>query len=201
MSASLVIDNLRGAVVGPLSLAVAGGSCAAITGPSGAGKSLFLRMIADLDPSAGAVALGELGREAVSAPTWRRAVRYVAAEPGWWAETAAAHIAPDACDQARDLAARLHLDGFLFERPIASLSTGERQRFGLVRAFCDAPPALLLDEPSSALDGESAASLEALLRDTLAAGRVIVLVTHDRALADRLGDQRHELVGGRFLPR
>ena len=128
-------------------------------------------------------------------------VRYVAAEPGWWAATAAAHIAPGARDQARDLAARLGLDGALFERPIASLSTGERQRFGLVRAFCDNPPSLLLDEPSSALDGDSAAALERLIRDTLASERVIVLVTHDRALADRLGDQRRELVAGRFVPR
>ena len=201
MSASLVIDNLRGAVIGPLSLAVPGGTCAAITGPSGAGKSLFLRMIADLDPSEGTVSLGDMRREAVTAPAWRRSVRYVAAEPGWWADTPAEHVTAEPAANARTLAARLRLNGALFDRPVATLSTGERQRFGLVRALCDSPPALLLDEPTSALDGDSAAALEALLRDLLAAGTVIVLVTHDRGLADRLGDQRLELVAGRLQPR
>ena len=198
MPASLVIRNLRGAIVGPIDLTVEPGTCAAITGASGAGKSLLLRMIADLDPNTGDVALGDMNRAATPSPAWRRAVTYVAAEPGWWAETAAAHTPADARATAEALAANLGLASALFDRPIAQLSTGERQRFGLIRALCQAPPALLLDEPTSALDAASTDAVEALLRDRLAGGLVLILVSHDRALADRLGTRRHEMTAGRL---
>ena len=198
LAASLVIRNLRGAVVGPLDLIVEPGTCAAITGPSGAGKSLFLRMIADLDPNEGEVGLGAMDRATTPAPTWRRAVSYVAAEPGWWADTPGAHLSPAARPAAEAIAPRLGLAPALFDRPIALLSTGERQRFGLVRALCQGPPALLLDEPTSALDDVSTAQVEALLRELLAASLVLILVSHDRALADRLGTRRHELAAGRL---
>ncbi|MCX8255013.1 MAG: ATP-binding cassette domain-containing protein, partial [Beijerinckiaceae bacterium] len=82
---------MRGAFVGPIDLAVAPGACATISGPSGAGKSLLLRMIADLDPSDGEVALGDRSRAAMPAPAWRARVAYLAAEAGWWAERVDAH--------------------------------------------------------------------------------------------------------------
>ena len=64
--------------------------------------------------------------------------------------------------------------------------------------MCQAPAALLLDEPTSALDDGSTAEVEALLRERLAEGLMLVLVSHDRALADRLGTRRLELAAGRF---
>ena len=85
----LRIDALRRDRFGPFDLALAPGEACAVTGPSGAGKSVFLRMIADLDPSEGRVSLDGIDREAVPAPTWRRRVTYLAAEAGWWAETVA----------------------------------------------------------------------------------------------------------------
>ncbi|PIK71519.1 hypothetical protein CS379_18905, partial [Methylobacterium frigidaeris] len=81
---------------GPFDLALAPGEACAVTGPSGAGKSVLLRMIADLDPSEGRVSLDGIDREAMPAPLWRRQVTYLAAEPGWWAETVAEHFSADA---------------------------------------------------------------------------------------------------------
>ena len=195
---SLVVEHFRGAIVGPVDLVVEAGTCAAITGPSGAGKSLLLRMIADLDPSDGAVRLGAMRREAVSAPAWRARVMHLAAEAGWWAERVDAHFPAATLARARELAARLALPGDAMERAVRTLSTGERQRLALVRALVRDPACLLLDEPTSALDAEAVARVEALLREVLAAGAVLVLVSHDAAQAARLGTRHYRLETGKL---
>ncbi len=79
----------------PVDLDLATGEALALLGPSGSGKTLLLRAIADLDPNQGRVGLDGEDREAVPAPTWRRRVTYLSAEPGWWAERAGEHF-PDA---------------------------------------------------------------------------------------------------------
>ncbi len=200
MASQLVIEKLRGAIVGPLDLTVPVGGCAAIAGPSGAGKSLLLRMIADLDVSEGSVRLGNMDRAGVTAPVWRRHVTYVAAEAGWWCARVADHFPSATRVAAADMAQRLGLDRDAMERSVATLSTGEKQRLALVRALVRRPRALLLDEPSSALDAASVEHVEALLRDTMADGTVLVLVTHDAAQAQRLGTARYRLEDGRLAP-
>ena len=67
----------------------------------------------------------------------------------------------------------------ILDRPVAELSTGERQRLGLVRAIADEPRVLLLDEPTSALDAQSAALAEELIKFQMLAGRILILVSHD----------------------
>ena len=199
MQSSLHITSLRNAFVGPIDLAVAAGECAAISGPSGAGKSLFLRMIADLDPSEGDVRLGELRRDAMPAPAWRARVAYLAAEAGWWAERVDAHIPVALHARAGDLATRLGLQADVLARHVATLSTGERQRLALVRALVREPACLLLDEPTGALDPEAVARVEALLGEVLATGTILVLVSHDAAQAARLGTQHYRLAAGKLV--
>ncbi len=167
-------------------------------GPSGSGKSLFLRMIADLDVNEGQVALDGRARADFPAPLWRRAVSYVPAEAGWWADDVRAHFPADELGEATALASRLGLAATLIDSPVARLSTGERQRLALVRALVKEPPVLLLDEPTGALDPASVAAVEALLRERLAAGRSVILVTHDLALGGRLGTRRYEMSQGRL---
>jgi len=193
----LRLVDLRSALAGPFTLDLARGECLAITGLSGAGKSLFLRMVADLDPSQGDVFLDGTERHTMPATTWRRRVVYSAAEPGWWHENVADHFRGDALRFARDLAPELGLAPGLLNAPIVRLSTGERQRIALIRTLSLAPPALLLDEPTGALDQESTERVEELLRGRLAAGVTIAMVTHSAAQAERLGsrhmrmEQRH----------
>ena len=68
--------------VGPISLELATGRCAAIEGRSGSGKSVLLRTIADLDPHEGDAALDGEACSQMPAPLWRRRVTYVAAASG-----------------------------------------------------------------------------------------------------------------------
>ena len=201
LPAMLDLENLQNAVIGPIGLRVAPGQCAAIAGPSGSGKSLLLRMIADLDPHTGAARLGDLDRRAVPAPVWRRQVVYVAAEAGWWSEDLGAHFPAATRAAALAYAARLSLDPSVFERPVRLLSTGERQRLGLIRALLTDPKVLLLDEPTSALDPATTAGVETLLTEQMAAGLIMVLVSHDDGQRDRLGHQRYAITAGRLEAR
>ncbi len=199
-AAGLVLDNLRGAIVGPVDLVVEPGTCAAITGASGAGKSLLLRMIADLDLNDGEVRLGDLLRSSLAAPVWRRHAIYVPAEAGWWDERVDAHFPAATRPAAQTMAARLGIAASHFQRPVRTLSTGERQRLALVRALVRRPRCLLLDEPTSALDAASIAQVEDLLRQALAGGTVVLLVSHDAEQTARLGDRRYVMTAGRLVP-
>jgi putative ABC transport system ATP-binding protein len=198
MTAALRVTGLRSRIAGPFDLALMAGECAAITGPSGSGKSLFLRMIADLDPNEGEAWLDERARAAMPAPQWRRQAVYLAAESGWWADDVMAHFPAARRPEVAALAGKLGLAAQILDAPVAQLSTGEKQRMALVRALLQEPPVLLLDEPTGPLDQESVARVEALLRDRLAAGTAILLVTHDEAQAQRLAQRRYRMAGGRL---
>jgi putative ABC transport system ATP-binding protein len=189
----LTLAGLRSELAGPFDLAAAPGECVAISGPSGAGKSLLLRMIADLDPNEGDVSLDGRNRREFSPPSWRRHVVYSAAEPGWWLDMAARHFPAPALAFARDSMPRLGLMPALLDSPVIRLSTGERQRLALLRVLALDPPALLLDEPTAALDQDSTARVEAVLRERLAGGTTIVLVSHNPEQAARLGHRRFRM--------
>jgi ABC-type iron transport system FetAB ATPase subunit len=178
-------------------LQVADGACVVVMGPSGAGKTRLLRAIADLDPNRGEVVAGGIERAQVSGPAWRRVVGYVPAESGWWADTVGAHF-PEP-ESARGLLAELRLAAGVLDWPVARLSTGERQRLALVRALVRAPQALLLDEPTGALDEEARALVEAILRRQLDAGTPIVMVTHDPRQAKRLAARIVRVADGRLV--
>jgi ABC-type multidrug transport system ATPase subunit len=188
----LKVEKLRVGTLPPLSFAVAGGECLAIEGPSGCGKTRLLRAIADLDPARGYVFLEGAERSEMAAREWRRRVRYVAAEPAWWAPTARAHFAGDKSAGARleRIAASLGLAASLVDRSLAGLSTGERQRLALARALADEPRVLLLDEPSATLDTSAAALVGELIRFQVLAGRAVLLVSHNTAEIERLAHQR-----------
>ena len=198
MAGGLRIENLHSHLAGPFDLVLAPGEALAITGASGAGKSLFLRMVADLDPHQGEVWLDEVARSSLSGRDWRRRVAYVGAESGWWSEAVADHFAPVHRAQVAGLAGRLGLDPALLDAKVARLSTGERQRLALIRALAREPPVLLLDEPTAALDRDSVMRVEALLAERIAAGTLLVFVTHDPNQAQRLAGRRLVMQAGRL---
>ena len=82
-----------------------------------------------------------------------------------------------------------------------SLSGGERQRIGLASVFLSSAPIILLDEPTSALDHARVTKvLTALLDQAHDQEKTIIMVTHDKALADQT-DARLELIPNTDLER
>jgi len=192
----LKIVNLARPGLEPVSFQLDAGECIALRGPSGAGKSLLLRAIADLDPNEGEVILDGTPRDRIPAPSWRRRVGYVPAEPGWWSERLADHF-QDWESQAGP-ARRLQVSPGVVERRVSQLSTGERQRLALLRALEHRPEVLLLDEPTGPLDEETTAAVEALLREKQSNGLAILWVTHDKRQAERVATRRFWIDRGRL---
>ncbi|MDX5333301.1 MAG: ABC transporter ATP-binding protein [Gammaproteobacteria bacterium] len=178
--------DLKTALFGPVSFAVAAGECLVLRGPSGAGKSQLLRALADLDPSEGEVWLEGVERRAMPVTAWRRAVGLLPAEAAWWHETVGAHFPEPA---AVDVAA-LGFRAGVMDWEVTRLSSGERQRLALLRVLANRPRVLLLDEPTANLDDDNAARVEALVRAYLQEhGACALWVSHDPAEVQRMADQ------------
>jgi ABC-type iron transport system FetAB ATPase subunit len=194
----LAVRGLRSPFGGPFTFDVHAGECIAIQGPSGAGKSVLLRMLADLDPHDGDALLDGRAATSMPAPDWRARVVYQAAEPAWWEPTARAHFAGVDLPFVERTLAALGLANALQDTPIERLSTGERQRLALVRSLARGPQVLLLDEPTAALDPDAVGRVEALLRDRLAQGMAMLVVTHAADQARRLAQRVFRLADGRL---
>lgn len=181
------------------------GGVTVLQGPSGSGKSTLLRLLNRLvAPDAGRVRYRGEDLAARDVLAHRREVGMVFQAPVLFPGTVADNLAVAAPDDgdAADPAALLARCGLppaeFLEREAATLSGGEAQRACLARALATAPRVLLMDEPTSALDAEAAATIESLTRRLAADGVAIVLVTHDRAQATRLGDRVIALREGRL---
>ena len=192
---ALRIKRLATKLIGPISFDIAAGECLALMGPSGVGKSLLLRAIVDLDPSTGNVMVGARERDDMSASEWRKLVALVPAESGWWADRVGEHF-PAKFD-ATELIGKLGLTD-AFEWDVSRLSTGERQRIALARALCCKPQALLLDEPTASLDDHATELVEDLVRESCGEGMALLLVTHDRRQAERMGRRLLRMSDGRI---
>jgi ABC-type lipoprotein export system ATPase subunit len=191
----LRVEKLAIGALPPLTFEVRGGECFAVEGPSGSGKTRLLRAIADLDAAPGYVRLEGVGRHEMRAAAWRRLVRFIAAEPGWWAPTPRAHLPSGSplLPRFERHTRALGLEAGLLDQPIARLSTGERLRTALARALADEPKVLLLDEPTSALDAPNAALVAEAIRFQLLSGKAVVLASHDTGLIESLSHERLQL--------
>lgn len=193
-------------------LQIRGGESVAILGPSGAGKSTLLSLLAGLDlPTAGQVwvngheltALDEDGRAAVRAQQVGFVFQSFHLVP---ALTALENVMlplelagrREARREARAALEEVGLGPRVGHYP-RQLSGGERQRVAIARAFVGSPSVLFADEPTGNLDSRTGGKIADLLfRLNAERGTTLVLVTHDRALADRC-DRQLEMDAGRIL--
>lgn len=204
----------RTPVIKGLDLTLPNGKVTAIVGPNGCGKSTLLAGLARLHaPSGGAVLLD--GHDIQSLST-REVARRLALLPqdtqapdgltvtdlirfgrqphqGWlrqWSDEDQ-RVMNEAL-AAADLVA-------LADRPLDSMSGGQRQRAWIAMAIAQQTPLLLLDEPTSALDLGHQFEVFELIRELARAGKTVVMVVHDLVSACRFADHLVAMHGGQIV--
>jgi len=101
--------------------------------------------------------------------------------------------------QARDALQRVGLGARLSHRP-SQLSGGEQQRVALARALANGPSLLLADEPTGNLDSRTGSEIMDLIHQSNEQlGMTVVLVTHERSLAERYAERLILLADGRVV--
>lgn len=210
----LSIKDLTFLDKGPFTFLVRRGECVGLSGRSGIGKTQLLRAVTDLIPHQGTISLGGRTCSSYPAPVWRSMVTMVAADSSWWYDRVGEHF--DVVAGATFIDTFFPLMGVEREMlgwQVRRLSTGERQRLALLRALQINPAVLLLDEPSSGLDGYHTDLLERCIAGLRQEKNISVIwVSHDpeqlkrvamrelRMEANGLVELRHEhdLMGGPF---
>jgi iron complex transport system ATP-binding protein len=201
----LVSRRAHAVVLDGINLAFDAGQVTAIVGPNGAGKTTLLRHLAGLDvPAAGQV---ELRGEPLAslAPAIRAAsIAYLPqAASAYWPLRARDLVAlgrlPHGANLSRPLRiqdveaiqrALERVDGVgLADRPIDTMSQGERARMVMARALATEAAVFLADEPVASLDPAYALEAMSILRTEAARGACVIVVLHDLGLAARFADR------------
>jgi putative ABC transport system ATP-binding protein len=185
-----------------IDLDIASGEYVAITGKSGSGKSTLLNMLGGIDrPSSGTVtvagaSIGDMSEDRLAG--WRgRTLGFVfqffqllptltAAENVMLPMDFVRSRQPrDRRPAALALLKRMGVADQADKLP-AALSGGQQQRVAIARALANDPPIVLADEPTGNLDSHTSAEIFQLFADLAAAGKTVVVVTHERELAGRV---------------
>ncbi len=189
-----------------VTLDFAASSITLLSGPNGAGKSTLLSIVGtQLTPTRGEVVYEGEGGALSTAE--------VRAQLGWVSH--ASHCYRELTGQQNiELAARLYgiepsaawqraserfALGRFAQRSMGTLSRGQRQRVALARALVHDPSLLLLDEPWTGLDAVSSERLEVVVREEQERGALVVIVSHQAGLAERLGARTVRLESGRVV--
>src|SRR5438270_7259930 len=198
-----------------VTLEIASGEFAAMLGSSGSGKSSLLNLIAGLDrPTSGSVTvdgsdLAQLSREELA--RYRRHTVGIVFQAFNLIPTMSvaenvelplrfAEVLPDDRRKlANEALERVGLAARLRHRP-TELSGGEQQRVALARALVNRPKVLLADEPTGNLDSKTGKEVLDLLQGlNRSIGLTVIMVTHERDLADRYAGRQIFLADGKIM--
>lgn len=187
-----------------LGFEVAAGEVFGFLGPNGAGKSTTIRLLLGLyRPTAGRMQVLGMDPQREGVAT-RRRVGYLPGELALYPRlTGREHLdrfahARGAADATyrHKLAERFAAE---LDRPVRTLSKGNRQKLGLVLAFMHRPDLLVLDEPTSGLDPLLQDEFHTLVRETVAEGRTVFLSSHELDEVQRLADRVAIIKDGRLV--
>jgi thiol reductant ABC exporter CydD subunit len=199
-------------VLSEVDLELRPGETVALVGESGGGKSTLVSLLLRFaEPTSGRIRVGEDDLATVDPAAWRRYLAFVPQSPTLFRGTVADNIRlgdPDAPDaRVREAAELAGADAFVSALPEGygtvvgdggrALSTGQRRRLALARAFLRDAPLVILDEPTADLDPVTAALVGETI-DRLRAGRTMLLVVHRPELA-AIADRVVRLSGGRMV--
>ena len=180
-----------------LSATVEPGEIVALAGPSGCGKSTALAVLLGFaTPGSGRVTVSGHPLAGADLAAWRRQIAWVPQRPRLFASTIRENVRLGADATDVDVRRALNYAGaaeFVAELPDgldtrlsddgAGLSSGQRQRIAIARAFLREAPIVLLDEPTANLDAATAADVTAAIR-RLATGRTVIIAAHRPELID-----------------
>ena len=200
----LTKDYGKGHGLFALDLEVRRGEVLGFLGPNGAGKSTTMRLLLDLiRPSAGSAAVLGLDSHAGSREI-RRRVGFLPGDFALYPKLSGADVL-DHLAALRGGVDRRVRDGLVerfgaqLDRPVHELSTGNRQKLGLVQAFMHEPELLILDEPIAGLDPLVQQRFHALLGEIAAEGRTVFLSSHTLSEVERVADRVAILRNGRLV--
>jgi beta-exotoxin I transport system ATP-binding protein len=187
-----------------LDLEVARGEVFGFLGPNGAGKSTTIRLLLDLiKPTSGSARVLGLDPRSESLEL-RRRVGFLPGDLALYPKLSGravldylAELRGGVDGRVRDsLVERFDAD---LDRPVRHLSTGNRQKLGLIQAFMHEPELLILDEPIAGLDPLVQQSFHALLGEVAAQGRTVFLSSHTLSEVERVTDRLAILRHGRLV--
>jgi ABC-type lipoprotein export system ATPase subunit len=182
--------------VNAVSLNIEKGEFIALLGSSGSGKSTLLSMMAGLDrPTSGAIRVRERNLAELHADELARYRRETVELPLRLAEV----DRQDRASRVGEALERVGLAARRQHRP-SELSGGEQQRGALARALVNRPAILFADEPTGNLDSVNGEQILRLLREIQdSLGMTIIMVTHERPLAEKFANRIALLSDGRLV--
>ncbi len=208
----VTFDYGRGPVLHGVDLVLRAGESHALVGPSGAGKSTLAMLVPRfIDPSAGGVSIDGVDLREVRLADLRAQIALVSQETHLFDGTIAENVAYGRPGVPRELVERAARAAFAhdfiegmpqgYDTPLGErgtqLSTGQRQRIAIARAFLKDAPILILDEATSALDSASEREVQKAL-EALLAGRTALIIAHRLATVAH-ADRIHVLEAGRIV--